>query len=1319
MTVALPQRLSGLDLTVVAVYLVGITLFGLRFRGSKDKSLRGYFLAGRTIPWWAIGLSIVSAETSTLTIISIPGVAFAGDMGFLQVVFGYMFGRVVVALLFLPRYFQGEMMTAYQLIDRRFGHALHKVTAGLFLLTRAAAEGVRVFAVSIVVGIAIGTGDVLSIGIISALCLLYTFEGGMAAVVWTDVVQMGIYVGGTVVAMLTLGSHVSGGWGAIRAVGAAAGKFHVLHFALNLSESYTFWAGVLGGTFLTMASHGTDQLMVQRMLAARDLRESRMALLGSGVVIFVQFTLFLLIGVGLFVFYGQHPQVFASGDRIFPTFIVQQMPRGVAGLLVAAILAAAMSNLSAALNSLSSTTVVDFWMHWRPGAGDRERGLVSRSSTVFWAVVLFGIAVYSVGVGGKGHVVEIGLSIASVAYGALLGVFLLATVNGRATQAGAIVGMVVGFFLNVLLWQHPAPIKVGMVTIPHVAFTWYVLIGSVVTFAVGSLASLVWGRQGRVVAARAVLFVLLVGGARLGMAQGGAVGGAARDESAGAADFSGVDRVMGEAIAAGKLPGAVLVVGHGGRVVYERAYGSRAVEPLVEPMTTETIFDMASLTKCLVTATAVMQLYEQGRVALDAPVVRYLPEFGVKGKGGVTVRELLTHFSGLPADLPLADAWSGKAEGVRRAMESGLERAPGKAFQYSDVNFITLGVLVERVSGERLEEYAARHIFVPMGMTETRYLPPAEWRERIAPTAHNDDKPMADDRLLRGEVHDPTTRRMGGVAGHAGVFSTARDMGVFAQALLDRLAGRPSVFPLRRETLGLMTSPQQPGYLVRDLDQPAACAAGVYPSRKGREVRGLGWDIDSSFSRPRGEVFPVGSFGHTGFTGTSLWMDPGSDTYVVLLANAIHPRGRAPISHLRGDMATAVGRALGLYGSGSPAMGLARVLTGIDVLERTRFAALKDAAARHGGRLRIGLLTNQTGVDAGGRRTADVLAKDAAAAAPGVELRSLFSPEHGIAGTRDSTAIGSSVDGATGLPVISLYGPKDADRRPKMEDLKKLDAVVVDLQDAGVRFYTYEAVLGYFVEACAKAGVELMVLDRPAMDGGVAVQGPVSDAGMESYLDYMPMPVRHGMTMGELAGYYNGENGLGAKLTVVPMEGWRRAEFFDETGVAWVNPSPNLQTARAAVVYPGVAFLEFTNVSVGRGSATPFEVFGAAWMRGAEMAAYLNGRGMAGVRFEATRFAVKEDENRYPAHGQTVEGVRVVVTDRVALDSPEMGLELLAALRKMYPERFEWERVSRLILNVATMDGLRRGDDPRAIAEGWRAGLEEFRARRSRYLLYP
>jgi len=1359
-TAGLAHRLGALDLLVVAAYLVGITIFGLRFRGAKDRSLRGYFLAGRTIPWWAIGLSIVSAETSTLTIISVPGVAYAGDMGFLQVVFGYMIGRVVVALLFLPKYFQGEMLTAYQLIDRRFGSTLHKVTAGLFLLTRSAAEGVRVFAVSIVVGIAIGTGDVLSIGIISALCLLYTFEGGMAAVVWTDVVQMAIYVGGTVVAMATLGSHVAGGWGAIHAAGAASGKFRLLHFAVNVTENYTFWAGVLGGTFLTMASHGTDQLMVQRMLAARNLAESRLALLGSGVVILVQFTLFLLIGVGLFVFYGQHPQAFTSGDRIFPTFIVQQMPRGVAGLLVAAILAAAMSNLSAALNSLSSTTVVDFWMHWRPGASERERVRVSRGSTVFWAVVLFAIAVYAVGVGGKGHVVEIGLSIASVAYGALLGVFLLGTVNGRATQAGAIVGMVVGFLLNVLLWQHPGPMALGAITVPHIAFTWYVLIGSAVTFAVGSLASLVVGRRGRV-GASLVLGLVLLGGVGTGSAQraktahgktvraklarlktarlklaraktaramtapakSAQLRAANRDEAtASTQDFAAVDRVIEEAIAAGKLPGAVLVVGHSGHPVYEHAYGSRAVDPKVEPMQLNTIFDMASLTKCLVTATAVMQLYESGKIGLDDAVAKYLPEFAANGKADVTLRDLLTHFSGLPADVHLADAWSGRSEGVRRAMESPLETVPGTAFKYSDINYITLGVLVERVSGERLETYAQRHIFEPLGMTETTYLPPPKLSVRIAPTAYNDDKPMTDGRLLRGTVHDPTARRMGGVAGHAGVFSTAHDVSLFAQALLDRLSGRPSAFPLRQATLQVMTTPEQPGHLPSDLDQPLAGTAVSYPSRPGRQVRGLGWDVDSAFSRPRGEVFPVGSFGHTGFTGTSVWMDPGSDTYVVLLANAVHPHGRPPISALRGAVATEVARVLRLYDAapGDTARPAPTpVLTGIDVLEGTNFKALRDAAARHAGHLRMGLLTNQTGLDRSGRRTIDVLASDAAKAVPGVEMKLLFSPEHGIAGAKDSTEIGNSVDGSTGLPILSLYGAKDADRRPKLADLARLDAIVVDLQDAGVRFYTYEAVLGYFVEACAKAGVELIVLDRPVLVGGVAVGGPMSDAGVESYTDYMPIPVRHGMTMGELARFYNGEKALGAKVTVVAMEGWKRSEFFDETGLRWVNPSPNLRSEAAALLYPGVAFLEGTNVSVGRGSATPFEVFGAPWIDGAEVARYLNARGIAGAHFAARRFAVGEDENHYPFHGQTIEGVGVTATDRQALDSPAMGLELVAALRHLYPERFLAKRASGLIANAATMAALERGDDAREITAAWAEGLREFKARRAAYLIYP
>ncbi|MGD0446077.1 MAG: sodium/solute symporter [Edaphobacter sp.] len=1375
----LPTRLHAADLALIVAYLIGITLFGLRFRGGKDansRSLRSYFLADQRIPWWAIALSIVSAETSTLTIISIPGVAFAGDFGFLQIVIGYMLGRIVVAMIFLPKYFQGRMLTAYQLIDQRFGPALHKVTAGLFLLTRAAAEGVRVFAVSIVVGIAIGTGDVLSIGIISALTLLYTFEGGMAAVIWTDVVQMAIYLGGTFVAIYTLGTHIPGGWGQIHAVGAAAGKFHLFHFAVNLTQSYTFWAGIFGGTFLTMASHGTDQLMVQRMLAARNLRESRLALLASGGVIFLQFTLFLLIGAGLYVFYGLHPATFASADRIFPTFIVREMPVGIAGLLVAAILAAAMSNLSAALNSLSSTTVVDFYMNWRPEADDRERVMVSRASTVFWALVLFAVAVYSVFAGGKGHVVEVGLSIASVAYGALLGVFLLGTLTRYATQAGASVGMICGFTLNMVLWLQSLkllPNPLAGVRFPAVAFTWYVLIGAIVTFAVGSIVSLVRPRRGvktnertaaRVAAILFVVSVPVLFASRVWASGPDALqhGGTHLAERY---DFNAVSAAVNQAIAAKKLPGAVVLIGHNGKTVFEQAYGDRSLEPQVEPMTVDTIFDMASLTKCLVTATAVLQLYEEKKLGLDDPVVKYLPEFGANGKQGVTVRELLTHYSGLPEDISLKDEWGlsapDKAEGIRRAMNATLYGPPGVTFKYSDINFITLGALVEKISGQPLNIYATEHIFGPLKMLSTRFhnpncscsnpMPPAygtpEWYappkpipsscngnicelpimpvELVAPTQYDDQGSAATNpnfgKMLRGTVHDPSTRRMGGVAGHAGVFSTASDVALFAQALLDRLAGRPSKFPLQRSTLELMTRPEQPS--------TAASGATIFTAdgktTTGVAARGFGWDINSAFSRPRGEVFPIGSFGHTGFTGTSLWIDPGSDTFVVILANALYPRGRPPISPLRGEVATAAAKALGLYAKGDPAEVSTGTLTGIDVLESTHFTALREAASRHGGHLRMGLLTNQTGVDREGRRTIDVLLHSI----PEVELKTLFSPEHGLLGVKDTTKIGNEIDPATRLPVLSLYGAKPEQRRPRPEALKDLDAVAIDLQDVGVRFYTYEAVVGYFLEAAAQAHLEIILLDRPNPIGGLAVQGPVSDVGAESYNNYMPMPVRNGMTLGELAQYFNSERQIAsgaspnilvpihAPLTVVSMQGWRREDFFDETGLKWINPSPNLRTPKAALLYPGIGMTEMTNISVGRGSDTPYEHIGASYINGAELAAYLTARKIPGVQFTATSFAVAEDSNRYPFHGKTIPGVAFTVTDRSAFNSPEFGVELLSALHHFYPE-FQLEKAAYLVTNVDTMQALKNDVDPRKIAEGWKDDLAGFEKRRQNYLLY-
>jgi SSS family transporter len=1413
------MHLHSIDLAIVALYLVGITLFGLRFakRGkTADKSLKSYFLAGNTIPWWAIALSIVSAETSTLTIISVPGVAFAGDFGFLQIVLGYMIGRVVVAALFLPRYFAGEMLTAYQLIDQRFGPTLHKVTAGLFLLTRAAAEGVRVFAVSIVVGIAIGTGDVLSIGIISALTLLYTFEGGMAAVIWTDVVQMAIYIAGTLVAVWSLGHHIPGGWSTIHTVAASAGKFHMFNFALNLTTTYTFWAGVLGGTFLTMASHGTDQLMVQRMLAARNLRESRLALLSSGVVIFIQFALFLLIGAGLYVFYGHTPDAGAprlasetwvhtiSPDRIFPTYIVREMPLGIAGLLVAAILAAAMSNLSAALNSLSSTTVVDFYMSLRPNADDRERNMISRSSTVLWAIVLFAIAVYSLSVGGKGHVVEIGLSIASVAYGCLLGVFLLGTLTRYATQNGAIIGMICGFALNLWLWQGTFPKQLASISIPKIAFTWYVLIGALVTFAIGSLFSLIFRKQSRTITALILFVVILSGASRLCDAQSknpeGQYPGTITENlpAPRTHDFTPISTLINDAIAAHKLPGAVVVVGHNNEVVFHQAYGNRklANEPgldgqpsAAEPMTEDTIFDMASLTKDLATATAVMQLYDAGKItSFDDPVQKYLPAFNEAHdpqRAKVTLRLLLTHTSGEAPDISLKDPWGlaapDKAEGIHRALTTPLAGAPGEKFVYSDINFILLGYLVEQLSGETEDVYARTHVFEPLGMTDTRYLPLAKacgphkvvgaaitWSPlipntrilvkcpadswsisllpRIAPTTHDDESktnPSANphyDMLTRGTVHDPTTRRMGGVAGHAGVFSTAADVSLYASALLEKLLHNTGPFPVKQSTLQLMTQPEQPGRSLGQLfnanqAQGKAIAAGDkpaepglaphYPAIAGQNLRGFGWDIDTAFSKPRGMIFPIGSFGHTGFTGTTLWMDPTSDSYVVLLANAVHSHTGVPISNLRGQVATAAAKALGLtsycpghedcgpipVSGSSHASAEPRVLTGIDVLEATHFAAL--ASFQH-----IGLLTNQTGIDAHGKRTIDILFTSH------VPLATLFTPEHGITGAMDQSNINSTKDAATGLSAISLYGAKAADRHPTHEMLANLDAVVIDLQDAGVRFWTYEAAAAYFLEAAATEhdqyhhDLQIILLDRPNLVGGTQTQGPVSDPGISTYPDYQPIPSRHGLTFGELAKYIVATKHLSTHLTVIPMQHWQRSMYFSDTGLPWINPSPNLRSPETATLYPALGLIETTNISVGRGTDRPFSFFGAPWLNATDVAAALTARHIPGITFTAGKQPITEDTNHYPFHGQTIDAVTLTVTDRTALDTPELGIEIISLLHKLYPEQFKLDHAMTLIGSKSTLEAVARGDDPRTIAASWQPAIVAFRDTARTSLLY-
>ena len=473
--------LNKIDFTIIAIYLAGITLFGLRFR-KKQRTMRDDFLADRSIPWWAIALSIVAAETSTLTIISTPGLAYDTNLTFLQVVLGYLVGRIIISFVLLPHYFRGELYTAYELIERRFGRRLRSLTAGLFLLTRAAAEGVRIYAVSIVVGIALGTGEVTSIAIITALTLIYTFEGGLAAVIWTDVVQTIIYVGGTIVGVFTILHLVPGGWDAIHTAAQSAGKLHMFDFTPDFWRPYTFWAGVIGGAFLTTASHGTDQLIVQRLLAARNQKQSVTALLSSGIAIFVQFGLFMLVGVMLFVYYHVPSTTFGKADRIFPTFIVSQMPHGISGLLIAAILAAAMSNLSAALNSLSSTSMLDFYLRRNPCVDETRQLLLSRFSTIIWAVVLFVLAILSLHK--VSRVIEVGLSIASVAYGALLGVFLLGVLTRKANENGAMVGMLVGFATSLFIWlKTPVP------------WIWYVALGSGVTFLIGYLVSLAYQNQ--------------------------------------------------------------------------------------------------------------------------------------------------------------------------------------------------------------------------------------------------------------------------------------------------------------------------------------------------------------------------------------------------------------------------------------------------------------------------------------------------------------------------------------------------------------------------------------------------------------------------------------------------------------------------------------------------------------------------------------------------------------------------------------------------------------------------------------------------------
>jgi uncharacterized protein YbbC (DUF1343 family)/CubicO group peptidase (beta-lactamase class C family) len=728
--------------------------------------------------------------------------------------------------------------------------------------------------------------------------------------------------------------------------------------------------------------------------------------------------------------------------------------------------------------------------------------------------------------------------------------------------------------------------------------------------------------------------------------------------TASAQSFSGaaeLDSTINQAIREDKIPGAVLLVGHNGQVVYRKAYGERSVLPVHEAMTVDTIFDVASLTKIVASTSAMMKLYDEGRFQPDDLVTRYLPEFQ-GGHSSITIRDLMTHYSGLRPDLDLEPAWSGYETGIHRALTDKPANPPETKFVYSDINFELVGEIIHRLSGLPENEYVRRILFTPLGMTDTGYLPDPKLRSRIAPTEE-----QKDGEILRGKVHDPTARYMGGVAGHAGVFSTADDLAKYCQMILD--GGDGLFLP---STIKMFASPASP--------------------TGEKNVRGLGWDIDSVYSGNRGNLFPAGtSFGHTGFTGTSIWIDPASKTYVILLANSVHPHVRAAITPLRRTVATIVAASVG-YSS---------VLTGLDVLVADNFAELQGR--------KVGLITNQSGIDRQGGRSVDLMLK------AGVKVVSLFSPEHGFAGVEDRPGIANTTDPTTGLRIWSLYGTTN---RPTPEMLAGIDTLVFDIQDIGVRFYTYESTMLYAMQEAAKKKIAFIVLDRPNPLTGNHVEGPMLDPDELSFVGAFPLPLRHGLTMGELAKLENAELALGADLQVIEMTGWKRDQWFDFTGLPWVNPSPNIRNLNAATLYPAIAMLEYSsNYSVGRGTEKPFEHVGADWINGHELTEYLTARSIPGVRVSATEF-IPVSSN---LNGKKVQGIQIELTDRDVFSATQFGMELAMALGKLYPGKISWEADRRLIGSKSVVSAL--ADQTGVMAAATR-GVPEFIALRQKYLLY-
>jgi uncharacterized protein YbbC (DUF1343 family)/CubicO group peptidase (beta-lactamase class C family) len=751
-----------------------------------------------------------------------------------------------------------------------------------------------------------------------------------------------------------------------------------------------------------------------------------------------------------------------------------------------------------------------------------------------------------------------------------------------------------------------------------------------------------------------------------------------------AVDWTALDEVARDVIVAGEVPGAVILAGQGNHVFYRKAFGLRAVQPAVETLTIDTVFDVASLTKVVATAPALLALWEDRRIDLDAPLGRYLAEFALARYQDVTLRRMLIHTAGFP-DLPAAGTLTPGFPGAAgRLAAVELAAPPGSAFRYSDTGFILLAEVVRRVSGEPLDRFVERRFYGPLGMHDTRFRPPETWASRIAPTE------MVEGSMLRGTVHDSNARSLDGVAGHAGLFSTADDLSAFCRMLLagGTLAGRR--------------------YL-----EPSTVRAMFTPHTVGETTRGLGWDMSSPFSRALGSFFPMGSVGHTGFTGTSIWMDPASRTYAILLSNRVHPDGKGSVVGLRRQVSAALGA--GLFGGTPPppkvegldegrpsdlARGAGRpTRSGLDRLVADDFAVLSGRS--------VGLITNQTGIDVKGRRGIDLLAS-----APGVRLKAIFAPEHGITGQLDAS-VPHGRDPATGLPIWSLYG---STRRPTPSMLAGIDTLVFDIQDLGVRYYTYLATLTYVLEEAARHRLRVVVLDRPNPITGRIVEGPLTDADMLSFTAPHQIPVRTGMTIGEYARLVAAERRLGVTLTVVPLDGWARGQWFDQTGLPWVNPSPNIHSTLQALLYSGIGLLEATNLSLGRGTATPFEVVGAPWISDpAGLAQAMNALGLAGVTAQPLSFTPSASVHA----GQTVHGLRFVVTDRETLRPVRLALALARELMSRYPADFEPAAIQNLLVNRSTMWALLRGEPLPRIWNWADVHRLNFLQRRAAYLIYP